>query len=571
MELRIVEDDKSSFPLKGLLICGASLKDCIHELQRLELPLADIQIYPVPGMLANSIWGYLIASQNPIPKDKTGKHQLCQSLCTHLMIPERSMLFPLPLTAELDKLFASGLHVAHPDFGWVELSEPLNLPELIEQPGIEQIVSTKPAPGVFVPRTIRSFQIHPISPEEVLQHLENEVFPKHKKFEDHPLSPLEKLRLKFYQLLLQKGDNANDKQDGAISNDEKPSLLQKLFKSFTKDTRLQEDFRDLEERNRKSVDKLMDLLKKDPEQGLQYAIPLDETGVTRGSSNAQLDLSKRWFDFSLQSRSGNNVGSGSAQLGDHFHELQKQYRLTAEELMKKKDYQKAAFVYMKLLKEYRTAAQTLEAGKYYQDAATIYLKHLSDKQKAAECYEKGNSTMEAINLYSELGQHEKIGDLYSLLSNRRQAIFHYEKVVESYTAKGQYVKASLIYKHKINDAQAGQSMLLEGWRQNKDAVNCLNNYFSNIEDSDQFRNELQAVHQRDVNEKNAESFLEAVRHEYQKRNELRESIMELAYEVVSRNISTNPAIVSELKNFNINNKELFKDTLRFKLQARQKK
>ncbi len=549
---------------------GASFMDCVMELQRLELPLPGVQIYPVPGTLANSIWGYLIVSQNTIPRDKTGKHQLCQAPCTNLMIPERSRLFPLPFPAELEKLFASGMYVAHPEFGWVELPEPLNILELLEQPTIHPSVSTRPAPTLFVPMTIRSFQIQPLSPEEVLHHLENVVFPNQKSFEDKPLSPIEKIRLKLYQLLLKNDDGDNNNQQGTSTN-WMPSLLQTLFKPFLDQTRLQQDFNDLEERNKKSVDKLMALLKRDPEQGLQYAIPLDEGGATRGGNSGAFDLSKRWFDFSWSSNGGNNVGSGTATMGDHFQELQKQYRATAAEFIAKKDYQKAAFVFMKLLKDYRSAAQALEAGKHYQDAATIYLKHLSDKTKAAECYEKGNFTMEAINLYNELHQHEKVGDLYDSISNRRQAIFHYEKVVEAYASKGQYVKASLIYKYKINNPQAGQSMLLEGWRQNKDAVNCLNNYFTNMEDAEQFSSELNAVYRREVNDKNAEMFLEAIKHEYQKRKQLRESIMELAYECVAKNIASNSNIVSELKNFNVSNKELFKDTLRFKLQERQKK
>ncbi|MEJ1241940.1 hypothetical protein WBG78_27590 [Chryseolinea sp. T2] len=581
MEIRISEADNNIYPLNGLLIRGASLADCIMELQHMELAIADVEIRPIPGALANSIWGYLIVTQHIIPPDSRGKHQLCQYVCRNLMIPERSRLSPLLLPAEMDKLFASAMHVAHPDFGWVELSEPLKLLELIEEPVKDACTSIRPASSSFVPMTIRSFRIHPMSPEEVLENLNNNPVGEQKRFEDAPLNLLEQMRLKFYQLLFQKtdSDKSNDKgsssqgsaTEGSASDEANPSIFRRLFKSLTNGTRLQQDFNDLEERNKKSVDKLMDLLRKNPLEGLQYAIPLGESGVTRGNANAGFDLSKRWFDFSWQAKGASNAGSGSAQLGDHFSELQQQYRLTADELIKNKDHQKAAFVYLKLLKDYRSAAQTLEAGKHYQDAATIYLKHLGDKMKAAECYENGNCTLEAIDLYIELNQHEKAGDLYCLISNRREALVQYEKVVSSYKAAGQYVKASLICKYKINNAEAGQAMLLEGWRQNKDAVNCLNNYFSNIEDSKQFNTELNAVYRQDVTAANADSFLEAIRHEYLKRTELREPIMEMAYEVVSKNIPTNPNIVSELKNFNVSNKELFKDTLRFKLQTRSRK
>jgi tetratricopeptide (TPR) repeat protein len=566
MELRIIESDKNSFPLKGMLIKSSSVFQWVKEIQFLRLSLAEIQLYPIPGLAPNTIWGCLIVFFDTISRDNIGKHQLCQAVCPNLFIPERSSLHPFPTMSELAKLFSPGMYVVHPDFGWVELSEQINLQKLIAAPALRELESTKPAPSSFIPMDVRSFQVHPVSPEEVLKKLEDQIFPKRKSLDRRPLNPFEKTRLQFYKLIFGEKAQQDESTKSATKPDTIGSFFANLFKSVDKKNRMQQDFEDLEERNKKNIDKLMDLLKKDPDHALQYAIPLDEEGTTRGGPRMRLDLSKRWFDFSLNFNNRNNPGSGIIDIGEHFNQLQKQYHLTAEELIKRKEFQKAAFVYMKLLKNHRLAAGTLEAGKHYQEAASLYLNHVNDKAKAAECYEKGNMTMDAINLYIELNDHEKVGDLYSTISNHTKAFIHYEKVVDDYKTRSQYVKASLLYKNKIKNPTAGQLMLLEGWRVNKDAVNCLSNYFSNIQDSDQLHKELNHIYEKEVTEKNRESFLEVIKHEYRKKNQLRDPIKEMAYEIVSKQIPLNPSIVSELKNFSPENNELFKDTLRFKLK-----
>ena len=47
-----------------------------------------------------------------------------------------------------------------------------------------------------------------------------------------------------------------------------------------------------------------------------------------------------------------------------------------------------------------------------------------------------------------------------------------------------YVRAAVIYKEKMSDMDACQSALMEGWRLNRDAYNCLEFYFNNIEGQD---------------------------------------------------------------------------------------
>lgn len=568
MELQIKPHHKNNLPLGGIFIKNPSVAFWVKEIQVLKLTLKEIKIYPIPNKTVNTIWGCLIVIQSKIDVRKIGKNELCQRASPNLFIPEKSILYPPITITEIEKLFPSTIHCIHPEFGLVELEEELNLEELIFKPTLKSYFITKPQKSVFIPKQIKSFQIKPISTEEIIKNLEENIFPKKEKMKDHPLNIFEKGKLIFYKMLFTK----NKKSDGEGSTIEKTGIWAKIDSFFNSISnkeskwtdKIQKDFEDLENRNQKQIEKLMDLFKNNPEEALKYAIPLDDIGSSRGGNKNQFDLSKRWFDFSLFANSSVS-GSGSIDLGDYYFDLQKQYNATAEALIKQKEFHKAAFIYMKLLKNNNLAAQTLESGSHFQEAATIYLKHVNNKKKAAECYERGKMTNEAIEIYKEINENEKVGDLYLSIQKRKEANIYFEKVIDDYKSKNQYVKASLIFKDKMNDESGGQTLLLTGWRSNSDASNCLNNYFSNIPDLKLLKDEINTIYANDLNNQNSGIFLQVIKHVYNKKNELSDSIKEMAYEIIAAQIPTNPSIVSEMKEFNKKDKELVKDVLRFRV------
>jgi tetratricopeptide (TPR) repeat protein len=573
MELVIKPHSKNTFPLGGLLIKGSSVKHWLLEIQLLALNLEEVCIYPIPNTEPNTVWGCLVVIESNLTKRRIDKHEFCQLMYSKLFIPEKSIVHPLPSKVEIEKLFGDSRHIIHPDFGLAELTEKLNIPGLLIEPLQKQLVIKRPVPAAMIPKRIKSFQVHPLSQEDIIKNLEEKSFPKREKMEDRPLNLLERGRLSFYKLLFQKREGQSKNNDQPIKRTSAGAKAESFFKSlFTKNpnwiNQIEKDFEDLEKRNQKQIDRLMDLFQNDPDEALKYAIPLDNDGSNRGGDVSKLELSMRWSDYSLFKNSKNS-GSGTINLGDHFYQLQKQYNETAEALVKKNDYEKAAFVYMKLLKNYYKAAETMEAGKHYQQAATIYLKHASNKPKAAECYEKGNMIMDAIELYKELNENEKVGDLYTNISKTKEAIAYYEKVVADYKSKNQYIKASVLYKNKLNDAAAGQELLLDGWKNNKDSTNCLTMYFSNISDIQHLEKEINLMYKTTITEHNREHFLQVLQAQFKNKNSLANSIKEMAYEIVATQIQINPSVVSELRAFNPTNKELMKDTLRFKLKNKK--
>lgn len=578
MELSIKPSPVNSYPLHGILIKDASATMWLRAIKTMKLQLRDIRLYPVPGLAANTVWGCLLVCYHKIDNRLAGKHELCQMVTPGLLIPERSALYPALSIPEINKLFPQHLHAFHPEFGLAELSEELNLKAILAEPALGSYHVTKPEKPVFIPGEVKSFQIKPLPPEEMQKKLEGQLFPKTEEMPKDELSYMEKTRLSLYELLFGKEKDKDGKpvksgketdNGSSILNSEFAATLGALLGSLIPENsklseRMQKDFESLKRRNQEEIDKLMELFKNNPEEALKYAIPLDENGSTRGGESMSFNMSRRWSDFSLNNYPvGSGSSSGTVNLNEHYQQLQQQYNNTAEDFIKKKEYQKAAFVYMKLLKNTNKAASTMEDGKLYQEAATIYLKHANNKQKAAECYEKGKMINDAIDLFKELKQDEKVGDLYVSINKRKEANIHYELVADEYRGKDQYLKASLVYREKMLNTPAGQEMLREGWRKRKDAFNCLNNYFNNIEDIKTLKQEINSIYSHELNEQNSSTFLDVIRYEYNKQNELSEPIRDMAYEIIASQLAHDRGIVNALRDFNKSDKELTKDTQRF--------
>ncbi|GAB2647800.1 hypothetical protein GCM10027035_46800 [Emticicia sediminis] len=570
MELQIKPFHKNIFPLNGLFIRGENVSDWISEMQQMQLNLKEIEVYAIPNVKANSIWGCLIVINDTNKLKHISRNELAQLANGLVYMPEKTVLFPNLTVNETAKLFKNQKHIFHPEIGLFELEEALDFLELLEKPILKQVEIESPKDTIFIPKHVNSLRVQPISPEEILQSLENNTFPQKEEFEDRPLSILEKGKLLLYKAIFNSSKNEEGKFDAVINQLFSPliSILPKSIGNLV--DKMQNNFEKLEKRNQNEVEKLLDLLKNNPKEALKYAIPLDNDGTSRGGFDAQFNLSKLWSDFSLFGNSRLGNGGGSANLGDQYFTLQQQYRKTAEELIKQKEYQKAAFVYMKLLKNYHQAAQTLEDGQMYQEAATVHLKYTKNKQKAAECYEKGKMILEAIEIYAELNQKEKVGDLYVSINKKKEADVYYEMVINDYRTNGQFIKASLISKNKVRNIASAQELLLEGWHSKRDAVNCLTNYFSNIENLKELKNEINRIYSEDLDGTNQTLFLETIKHEFKKQHDFADDIRNIAYEIIAKEIKTNPSISIELKEFNKEDKVLIKDALRYRTTSKNR-
>lgn len=246
-----------------------------------------------------------------------------------------------------------------------------------------------------------------------------------------------------------------------------------------------------------------------------------------------------------------------------FDRIRSKYEDLAQKYIDEKDYKKAAKVYMNLLQDYHRGAKTLEEGGFYNEAAAVYLKKLKNKSDAAHCYEKAKQYKKAIELYKEMEQKEKVGDLYREINDLNNAHIYYQMVADDYTANDQMVKASLIYRKKMEKPEDAQSILLKGWEEDKDAFNCLNNYFANIFDIKKLETEIQNLYEKTPAYKKT-SYLDAMKYEFRKDPQLHAVTRNIAYEIIAEKIDTRSEIVNELKYFNPDDEVILKDISRFK-------
>lgn len=247
-----------------------------------------------------------------------------------------------------------------------------------------------------------------------------------------------------------------------------------------------------------------------------------------------------------------------------FDKIRNKYEELAQKYISEKDYRRAAKVYINLLKDYYRGAKTLEDGELYNEAAVIYLKKLKNKSEAASCYEKAKQYKKAIDLYKELDQKEKVGDLYRQMNDAKNANAYYQMVVDDYVSNSQMVKGSLIYRKKMEMPDEAQQILLKGWEEDRDAFNCLNNYFANISDIKKLDQQIQELYEKTPSEKKI-TYLEAMKHEFKKDPKLQSTTRNIAYEIIAEKVATRSEIVNELKHFNPEDEVILKDISRYKM------
>lgn len=568
MELSLKPYHKNTFPLQGFLVKSMGLKFWLEKLQQLQIELKEVQVFAIPDTTPNSIWGCFVMMLSGYKEVKLPGIQNCQSLQGRLFIPEFSILHPKLHALEIEQLFLRNPHIFHPEFGLFELETPLDWSEVLEIPlaGSNEIIAPYRTPEY--PSTILKIEVKAIPPEELLKDLEQKVVPENRSLKEDALNWKEKLKYNFLKPLFTSSENSKGKPTGVKSWLKPIANAMKSFfpKGHKKLETLTQDFQDLEKRNQSEMNKLLNLFKNNPEEALKYAIPLDFNGSSRGGDAGLFKLSRQWGSFSLFGNHNRQSSGGYVQFHDEaLQRLQSQYQQAASNFIKEKKYDKAAFIYMKLLKSNHLAAQTLENGELYSEAASVYLKHLSNKQKAAECYEKGRMTSDAIGLYKELKMNEKVGDLYLSLNKIDDANLHYKIVVDQYKVEHKYLKASTILRLKMQNPHAAQETLFTGWVENKDRFNCLKNYFNGIENVTELSNEIDRVYKNHTDEENRAEFLKALKYEFRKDEKLAKQTKEIAYEIVSEIASYNPKILNELTAFN-KDAMITKDITRFKVR-----
>lgn len=217
-----------------------------------------------------------------------------------------------------------------------------------------------------------------------------------------------------------------------------------------------------EEQRQREVQRLLELLAKDPEAGLRFALPLGGH-AGRGLATPSNRLGERVPDYNPAGlRGGEPVDAWQIPSGMELA-LRHRYMLLANQEVGRGNHRRAAYIHAHLLGDLQAAARVLAEGGFAREAAALYLERLNDPAAAARCLVKAGLLTEAAELEARLGHHERAGDLWLILGNAERAKQHYETALRSLQGTGQWLPAALLQAEKLRDGEGALVALQQRW------------------------------------------------------------------------------------------------------------
>ncbi|MCB9261976.1 MAG: hypothetical protein H6607_06350 [Flavobacteriales bacterium] len=580
MNLKLTPADKSKHPIAGFIIRSANMHDWLIELNALPLRRQDFELFALPGDEANTVWGCFVWLINPINSNIRHRNQRMQQIGNQLFIPEYTDIFPRLNATEIDTLFSGNMHLMHPEIGLVELNEPFTFEQNITSAS-STIPPQKPKTPYKIPTVLSTIKIAKVDISDHITELEKMTKPDSKK---PPLSGKEKIKLSIYDFLIdllgdkkkagstsRKTDeppqkNDSDKQSDPFKRanhffDKLGKIAQGIFKKSA--SRMSFDYNQLKERNMREMEKLMKMIESNPDLALKYAMPISDNHERSGLPSAWSMGGFSLFKLFGGSSSGNG---GSILLGDKaLEDLRTKYQKMARAYLEKGDYEKAAYVYIKLLKQYRDGAKAYESGKMFEKAASTYIKLLDDKHAAADCFKNASMYLNAIEIFEELENYEECGDLYMRIGQPTSATKYFERAIGKAAKTHNFLLAERLCKDKLHDFRRGQNYLLEAWNllKDKSALSYLTKYFQEEKNEDQLMSTLKDIHQKLPNLSKTKQFIECLKKINVTSEENKSFIKETGIQLISTASRTDRMVVKQLNAFIGRDTELEKDVIRF--------
>ena len=216
----------------------------------------------------------------------------------------------------------------------------------------------------------------------------------------------------------------------------------------------------VQRRRDEELNRLMDLLDEEPDQGLRKALPFNDESNFRGLAQAGDSLRDRDVAY-------NSGGTGPADAWKVSYEMQvrltARYRELANRELRLKRHSRAAYIFAELLGDYASAAKVLEAGGYYPEAAAVYQDRLNQPSEAARCYERGGLFHQAIELFEATEAFEEAATVYEKIGRHDEAREFWTKAIHQKRAQQQFVHAAQLAQRKLTDDEQSLGLLWEGW------------------------------------------------------------------------------------------------------------
>ena len=555
---------------RGCILPGAP-SQWLSAIEAWALDLSALSLYPLPGLQPDSLWGALLLwpeGASPPSLALVPGQAWVYSLGERLYHPEGSAIFPPLAEAELPGLLGSGRYFLHPVLGLVALEQALPWSALWQAPKVDYPAYQKPSsPPPYPSGELKAYSFKWAEGHDPM----TQLLGSPPQSLPPSLSPEERRKLDYYRQIFE----GNASEGGFWG--QTWQKLQQLFYGGGDSEQLaamRQEYEALKAKAQQNpVDQLLKLLRDNPQEGLKYA-PDFETGLGRGpdnpSTNAwQLGRLREGFDL-LGGSGRKSYGQGASLEADEAARLRQAYRATAEQLRQAGDYEKAAFVYLRLLKEPYLAISVLQDGKLYAQIALIYRDQLHSPLSAAEYFVKAKLYAEALPLYRAHKRELEAGDVCRLLGLDEEAKAHFEQAIAEKKANTRFFEAGDLARSRLDNLELARSLYLEGWHkaQARQRNDCLEAYLRSFEAQD-----WPTVAQALLEETRLEDSLSLteVLHRCQS-SQPQIPLRPLAYRLISRYASQNTALLSYLPRFSPQDEPfLLRDVAKHKLNRLRQK
>ncbi|WP_411844684.1 hypothetical protein AAFN60_11685 [Roseibacillus persicicus] len=221
----------------------------------------------------------------------------------------------------------------------------------------------------------------------------------------------------------------------------------------------EKNWKNISDARQKELNRLLEMMDKNPNEALRYAIPLSGFEGRRGKSNPGWKLTPH--SLSLGGQQGGHAVDGWDIGYQHRLALERKYREAAANETAAGNHERAAYIHGELLGDWASAARSLTAAGMHRQATAIYLNKLKNPHLAAKALEEIGLLDQAAEQYLQARNFEKAGDLFSQLEDSTRARRCYQKAIEE--SRDPIVKSRL-YLQKLDEPEAAIRELKECWR-----------------------------------------------------------------------------------------------------------
>ncbi|WP_038164076.1 hypothetical protein [Verrucomicrobium sp. BvORR106] len=470
-------------PATAWCLPGAEAEHWIAEITRWQLrDESAIRLFVLPASIRSREPAGLLVIPTPgdVPKVRPAALGFC-CIGRALYVPTEALLLPAVTPAEADAVNAySGALVFHPGLGPVgfDAGDEHTLGELLIPPPERIEEWTTPLPGVSPLPRLQSVLVKAPPLEDLFGEDSREIgSDPAPEFQNPPdgdtpgksagkspskgaglfAKPFLWLAQKFVQSLPHTGGKRTiwNRLEDWVNN------------------KLAGPERSLGQDRNRALQRLLDELKNNPDEGLKHALPLTGSGMHRGTAPPSSKLGTRTPNFDL-GRLGGGRAIDAWDVSQHQQqELRRQYMELASREVQLGRHRRAAYIYAELLGDLSTAAIVLKNGGHHAEAAVIFRDHLHRPLEAAECFALGGQIAEAVKLYEEGRRWDKLAALYGELQQLDKMREAYRTWIAELVRADDLLQAASLTLNELQDRDGALKLLEGAWPTSRLAMNCI--------------------------------------------------------------------------------------------------